>query len=659
MAYSCMPKLDTNISSNFKVPIIHTSLKVDNLVNEEYLQTDTNGLVHLSINPSFLDFNMQDMFAIPDKGIEKSFTVDSLSLADNEIIYPITLADIARNIGGIGGIILLASHNSESAIPAIDSISAGEVDVNANDFFHEAILEEGKMIISIENTLPIEINNLSYIFKNKGDQTEIASGNFAVIEPNSFQVDTFDLSGKRIEGDLEISLSQFSSPGTDSASVPIDTNDAITVKLEVKDLQVYEATAVFPTQNLVNDNNNMMLEDFDARLTEIKAASGSFIVDVYSTAQDSLFFEYNFPYMIRNGESFSNTIAIDPGSAENPSTIRVEFDLRDYVFDMRGLYLNTFNAIGSQLRVYIDSSGQVTTLSKADSFYILYTFTNLEAEYIKGYIFPDTLAIDPDTSSFELLEDFNFDLLRFESATSNLSIENGLGIEANLKIDTLVGIGNSSSIALSNNEIRSIAVNSASNVESIETSITEIALNDNNSNFTDFINNFPNSVFYEGEIILNPNDDQRLDQFISKESAVNLGLNIDIPLNVRIENFILIDTIDIVSSNQLDMVQTGGLEIKYQNTFPFSMDLSLILTDSNLQVLDSLSINETLQTNENISTTKIQLNESQMNHFKQSHQIIIQAKINSKNAPDFVQIKAEHLLNIQAILEAEILLNEL
>ena len=649
----CRRNIDTDISAEIYLPVIQTKLGISDLMNDSLFSSDSAGNLSLSFTQNLVEFNIGDLVELPTKSIDRSFTVDSLNLSDNEIIYPITLGEIARRTGGLTGFILLAGHGFEEVIPAIDDISAGQVDVDANDFFEFAVLEAGQMKVSIDNGLPIPLENVAYRFQNRGDQAIIAEGTFPVIDAHSFKMDSFDLEGKTIEGDLQVILTDFSTPGSNDSMVLIDTNNAITFTVEVKNLEVFEATAIFPTQNLINDHNDMELENLSAQLTEAKAESGLFIVDMYSTAQDSIYFEFDFPGMVRasDNDTFARKIVMDPATESAPSAIRIEFDLADYVFDLTGLRKDTVNSIGSEFRVYIDSSGQVTTLSKADSFHILYSFENITTSHVKGTFPIDTLAIGPDSSTFNFFDDLGSGSIAFSDVTASVKINNGFGIDAIIDLQELNSIANSQIVSLENNALMdTIYIESSQINDTIIPYSSELVIDKQNSNLLDFLNNQPDAIGFLGQVIINPNNNNG-NHYAYGNSGINIDMEVTVPLNLRVEDLSLKDTLPFYQ--KIDPLSLEGiLQVKYINTFPIELDLEIKASDSNYVTIDSFSLEPGLLSDTLVQYAAITLNAKQMENLAQSQYLIVNAIVNSSRE-DFPALSLEQFLDIQILIDAK------
>src|SRR5690606_27130143 len=68
-----------------------------------------------------------------------------------------------------------------------------------------------------------------------------------------------------------------------------------------------------------------------------------------------------------------------------------------------------------------------------------------------------------------------------------------------------------------------------------------------NSNLGDFLSNFPNQLGYNAQIEVNPlGNISGGNDFIYRGTGIDLGVEINIPLNIEATNLILIDTADYI-----------------------------------------------------------------------------------------------------------------
>src|SRR5690606_25861296 len=125
---------------------------------------------------------------------------------------------------------------------------------------------------------------------------------FTNIITGQTQSTSTDLSGKTVEGDQIAEVTDMDLAG---GSVLIDTNDAVIITMSIHGLKVSSATAVFPDQDVVTENIEVELESMgDIELVEAGIKSGFVKIEVVSTAQVQLNFNYKIPSATKGGVPF-------------------------------------------------------------------------------------------------------------------------------------------------------------------------------------------------------------------------------------------------------------------------------------------------------------------------------------------------------------------
>ena len=108
-------------------------------------------------------------------------------------------------------------------------------------------------------------------------------------------------------------------------------------------------------------------------------------------------------------------------------------------------------------------------------------------------------------------------------------------------------------------------------------------INKDNSNIVDFIASIPKDIAFAGEVKINPNGDLGVDNFVTKEGQIKVGMNIEIPLEFRVKNLILEQWLyDIdwgVEDNEKDIIEKLYLHFKVTNGFPFDANLNMVFYD--------------------------------------------------------------------------------
>ena len=112
-----------------------------------------------------------------------------------------------------------------------------------------------------------------------------------------------------------------------------------------------------------------------------------------------------------------------------------------------------------------------------------------------------------------------------------------------------------------------------------------------NSQIDHFIANVPSSIIYSGDIKLNPAGETQVDNFVTKDGELIVGLEVDLPLELRTKNLTIEQTIyniDFgVEEGAEDFVETLSLGFRVENAFPLQADLHFYFQDSAGVILDS------------------------------------------------------------------------
>ena len=132
-------------------------------------------------------------------------------------------------------------------------------------------------------------------------------------------------------------------------------------------------------------------------------------------------------------------------------------------------------------------------------------------------------------------------------------------------------------------------VNSKGNITSLNAPDQQIAAADdpntpkhnsikfdkNNSSIADFLASIPVELLYSGKVELNPQGTGN--NFISKNSGIKVGLDIDIPLKLRADNMQLDQTVDDIEffSENPEEVEALTLIFYTDNGFPFDMSVDV------------------------------------------------------------------------------------
>ena len=180
--FSCKHELEKpSWDVNLLAPLIKSTLSIENIVGDSSVQVNPDSTISIVYRTNLYQFSLDSLIAIPDTNIIKVSKLDSLTLSTQSVVYPITLADVARSdTTGIGTIILM-NHGNILPIPPLSGLSADSIDIDANQFFQTATVQSGYLDVKIENGFPININNLIYQLRNKSDASVVVQDTFISI----------------------------------------------------------------------------------------------------------------------------------------------------------------------------------------------------------------------------------------------------------------------------------------------------------------------------------------------------------------------------------------------------------------------------------------------------------------------------------------------
>ena len=353
----------TSIVTN-QVTIDHINIK-DSLLE---IQSNDSGLVSLIFENNLSDINFDSLINIDAEVPGKTERLDSINFPTINISDTITLGDLISTIP-LGSI--LFPNGGTASIPAIpNAINSDTFNINASEYFETMTLIDGVLIFEIKNQLPTDISNVDCSLINSVNQNVIATFNFPLITSGSSQIDTVSLAGLTIDKNIEAIINNID-VNASNGNITINYSDALISKIKLKNLQINEATAYFPEQEVSQTLTETIFDLGDAQITEIGIKTGIVNIHLVSTIPDTGRIIYNIPSLTKNGIPFS-TEKIVPTTINGESTI-YQFDFEDYILDLKGkngrIGGDTVNTIYSELFIYMDSTGQLVTFNKEDSFY--------------------------------------------------------------------------------------------------------------------------------------------------------------------------------------------------------------------------------------------------------------------------------------------------
>ena len=647
-------------------PLLSTSLSISDLLADSLVQLNDDHSISLVFSDSLYHFSFADAtLQIPDTTIKAGFSLQNLSLANQSIVYPLTLGQMCLQLGVLGQFII-AANGGVFPIPAIENISTGDNDIDATQFFETADLESGAIDMTLENGLPITISNIVFQVKNKIDQQLLTQDTFLNLLPGQLQTKVIDLSGKHVEGTLVAAIIDLDSPG---GVAPIDTSDALTITMVAHDLVVSSATAVFPAQNLIDENKETKYNlSGGAQLNQLRVKSGMILINLQSTIQQQSHFEFALPSAT---DAFGNTIYLDedlpPATAGSVSSLVKSFDLSGFTFDLTGISGNTYNTYYSHLVASIDSTGELVTISKNDSVMISYTLQQIVPEFIGGYLGQQIVTIGPSETLFDGLKNIKSGSIGLESTAVDLTVKNGIGVTGRVNLYELTAMNTSTghTVSLEWDELNKPLAVAPAVFSPFTPSFTVFSLNNSNSNIKALVENLPDKLKYAMDFFVNPAGNSSFyHDFAYDTSGLDVALHLTVPLSLIASNLVLQDTFDfsLGSGEEGDpAIKEGTFSLIAYNGFPFMAAPQLYFYDADFNLLDSLftapseitagQLNELCLVAAPVkSVLTVPVNEEKMNRLRAAHSVVVRSSFTtttSGSCNSYLKIYDDYQLTIK------------
>lgn len=591
--FSCKPEFDKiSWETDLTSPVVYTELNIQHLIKDSIISFDTaNDQVLIFIyQKELIDVNFDSLVNLNSASTSKNVRLETINFSDQTITHSISMGDIVAQAGEFAQ--FLIPDQSNSAIPAYTALLNQTLPVDANNLFEEMTLSEGMLDIIIENGLQTDLSNLNLILRNEGSTDFLAVVNTPLIAANQTETFNFPLDGKTINGNLEVEIVSADIVGTNGVNVPIDYSDALTTNIVIRDIILLEGLAIFPEQELFDEDTTIAFNLVETELTKITVETGGVEILGASTIQDTIHVEYFIPSATKDGQIFKLFFDLPPAEVGSSTSITEFFDFSGYELDLTGQNNDTINTIYTQSRGWIDSSGVLTHISLEDSLFITIQVKDIVPSAAIGYLGRDTIE-KTQSVEVELFKDLEgtFNLNQVEVS---LMTENFIGANGKINIRELNAERDNQSISLQSNDLNNfflinpgIQTNQAENPVTSTTS--QILFTESNSNIDQLIELKPTEFDIDVEVVINPNQNNE-SGFLYKGFGIANDIQLKIPLNLSANNLHLIDTSD-VSFSIPEGITSGTFILIAENNYPFEVNLDIMLLDQAGLEIDELSTN--------------------------------------------------------------------
>lgn len=308
------------------------------------------------------------------------------------------------------------------------------------------------------------------------------------------------------------------------------------------------------------------------QLKLINIKEGTFTILINNTFKHNTTINITFPNIKKNGVALTKNIPYVFG-VDSPSMKPIEISLQGYDLDMSngGFSYNTIPFIYS-----INMVRNIANVTSVNDFLAIdQEFTIKSYNIIKGYL-----------GKFNVLQtNFNEKIGLFDQQMSGkisvkdprlvIKVYNSYGVPLTGKITNLrVVTKDGAEVPVTMNPFKdTFSFNKPANPG--ELAISEYRIDRTNSNLDVAINSSPSEVRFDLTFDANYNDIV-IDNFLVDTSQFNTDLNFEIPLNIKIEDYVSEQTADNSAFGDVPYVEAVKMAVYAQNGLPFDIYTQLL-----------------------------------------------------------------------------------
>jgi hypothetical protein len=416
----------------------------------------------------------------------------------------------------------------------------------------------------------------------------------------------------------------------------------------------------------INDETKYKLNNVE--LTKVIIRSGKMKIFITNNIDGNIEFNYKLPYAtsLLTGKVFDTTFIVPKRiNSTTPGVYSENFDLSNYTFDLKGVKGDSYNTIVKNISAKAPCNGPTITLNSGDYLKVENSFLGIVPEYAKGYFGTAERRVS-STTYFSLFKHIINGTLDLQSVKIGLSIENSIGDDARITIDTLSSINSRTGqpIFLKHSIIGSaINLNRAvDNNGNVTPSTYSVSLTPTNSNIRDFVNNLPDKLKFAFDLNVNPlgTNVSGGNDFIYYGKYIKTDFNMTIPLSFIANDLTMADTLNFNFPSSANNVNSGNIYLYAENGFPFTAVPQLYLMDAKFNIIDSLISAPNLILAPPLDanficvgkkTTKLtfSVNEQKMARLRAAGKVYITMKFNTAGQPKYVKIYSFYEMNIKLV----------
>ncbi len=505
----------------------------------------------------------------------------------------------------------------------------GQTDIELNQFSEISFIT-GNLSIGIQNNLPIDIENIEVDLSTGVDDVGLLQ--FSDIQIGEIQYLSTNLSGLTIDNNLLVDFVDLTLEEVDPMNeFSITPNTGIKVFFQIENISVSSVTMSFNDQSLTNYQTMIDFElDNGEQIHNLELMTGKIVYNISSSLNTDLTFNLSIPSATLNGEVFETQEVVFAGIEPSSGEIDISGILIDLTTDIN----QPFNKIPISFSASLNSGSDLITLTNEDFADLNFSFSDLSIQYADGYFGDYEIDLGGDLVDIDLqiFEDFDSGLI-LDDPKFIIRVFNSVGVGASINAGLNAFSPNLETAVFDFNEV----------IESpnfIGDTVEQVWIYDkNNSTIDDIIALPPQQIEYFGVANLNGTNTGEVN-FITSDSKMMLGVEVDFPMSLNIANISLKDTIIIDELDDAEKIESMSLFMNIDNGFPLDTKLDLVLRDSitniNYDTLEIANFSSGVIDQDGyliesfFSENQFDLNHDQILNFSKSNQLVLDVTLNTE-----------------------------
>jgi hypothetical protein len=322
------------------------------------------------------------------------------------------------------------------------------------------------------------------------------------------------------------------------------------------------------------------------KIYETLLKSGTMRLGVLNTTSEMLTVTMSIPQMTKDGQVFSITVTAWPGIPTASPQVPVAGYLLQSDSNKLEFRYEAIRPNGERIELPEPQPG-VPAAAVA--------FENIEFSYIEGYWEQQVYPLTRDTIEIDINQTDLNGQVTIKNPVVTFRVGNSWGFETRglikyLSFLTEDGTEYPLTSTAFNNDSIDFAFPDTSEVG--QTKITEVVLDELNSNIGQIFNAQPVQLIYEVCGIANPGNDTTRIGFITDSSLITLGVRVELLLEGSAKDFAADQTLDLDFGDYSDLdtakIQSVEFKLVTENTMPITANLQLYFLDTSDVIIDSL-----------------------------------------------------------------------